>query len=89
MAKRLSEGVLRLRGAGAEGQHGREICRNCGGAIIVEGADRDAHTPRRRVCRTCGSEYGTTRASLYPGLGQYSNVSPDFYPNWSDRPRPT
>jgi hypothetical protein len=31
--------------------------------------------------------YGTTHASLYPGLGQYSNVLPDFYPSWSDRPR--
>jgi hypothetical protein len=80
MAKRLSERALRPGAAVAEAQLTRGSCRNCAGAIIVDDADRrDARMPRRRVCRRCGTENGTTTATLYPALGRYSNVSPDFY----------
>src|ERR1044072_187819 len=80
MAKRLSERALRLGAAVAEAPLTQDSCRNCAGAIIVDGADRrDARIPRRRVCRRCGTENGTTPATLYPALGRYSNVSPDFY----------
>lgn len=69
MAKRLSASLL-----GKEplvGLIGREICRNCGGGIIVDAADqRAARLPHRRVCRKCGVEYGTTRVTLYPGRAE-------------------
>jgi hypothetical protein len=86
MAKRLSDDVLRREGAISEGQLGRQLCRNCGGAIVLNDAGRDANVPQRRVCRTCGSEYGTTRATLYPARSQYSNVPEGFYSNLIDQP---
>jgi len=80
MAKRLSASLL-----GKEplvGQIGREICRNCGGGIIVDGADhRAARLPHRRVCRKCGVEYGTTRVALYPGRAEYETLPEGFHPN--------
>jgi hypothetical protein len=80
MAKRLSDDVLRREGVVSEDQLGREFCRNCGGSIVVDGADhRDLSVPHRRICRNCGSEYGTTRATLYPPRSEYSDVRPDFY----------
>lgn len=37
-------------------------CRSCGGAIELEERDLpEARFPRRRLCRVCGTEYGTTR----------------------------
>jgi hypothetical protein len=80
MARRLSGDALQRDGALPEGWVGREICRNCGGAILVDGADhRTANVPHRRTCRTCGDEYGTTRAPLYPPREEYSTVRAGFY----------
>lgn len=63
MAKRLSDRALDSAIRVNAAECGREICRNCGGAIVVEpelpGRGR---LPHRRVCRKCGTEYGTTRA---------------------------
>lgn len=63
MAKRLSESVLRAETSVSAEQLGREICRNCGGGIVVEPTDhRPGRWPHRKLCRKCGAEYGTTRA---------------------------
>lgn len=63
MAKRLSERALQGATTVSAAECGREICRNCGGAIVVEPALPGlARLPHRRVCRKCGTEYGTTRA---------------------------
>ncbi len=87
MAKRLSDDVLRREGAVSEAQLGRQFCRNCGGGIILDDADRrDMSVPHRRICRKCGSEYGTTPATLYPSRGEYSDVRPGFYSSSSDQP---
>ena len=73
MAKRLSASILAKEPL--VGQIGREICRNCGGGIGVDVADhRAANVPHRRVCRNCGVEYGTTRATLYPGRAEYESL---------------
>ena len=80
MAKRLSASLLGKEPLG--GQLGGEICRNCGGGIIVDAADhRAAGLPHRRVCRKCGVEYGTTRVTLYPGRGEYETLPGRFHPN--------
>ncbi len=77
MAKRLSASVLAKEPL--VGQIGREICRNCGGGIVVDSADhRAANLPHRRVCRNCGVEYGTTRATLYPGRAAYESLPERF-----------
>jgi hypothetical protein len=87
MAKRLSDDVLCREGAISEGELGRELCRNCGGGIVLDGADRrEMNVPHRRICRNCGSEYGTTRATLYPSLSVYSVVNPGFYSSPADQP---
>ncbi len=87
MAKRLSDVVLRREGAATEDQLGRQICRNCGGGIVLDGADRrEMNVPHRLVCRNCGSEYGTTQATLYPSRSEYSNVKPGFYSSPIDQP---
>ena len=79
MARRLGDGAVAT--AIPNGGVGREFCRNCGGGIIVDGADqRAARVPHRRVCRKCGEEYGTTSATLYPDRYEYSNVKRGFYP---------
>jgi hypothetical protein len=37
-------------------------CRNCGGSIELEERQLpESRFPRRRLCRVCGTEYGTTR----------------------------
>jgi hypothetical protein len=80
MAKRLNGDVVPRDGAAPEIGVGRELCRNCGGAITVDGADhRGAALPHRRTCRTCGDEYGTTPAPLHPSRDEYSNVRRGFY----------
>lgn len=62
MAKRLSESRLPKEGAVPPQEIGRRICRNCGGAVVVDPSDhRSLRLPHRRVCRKCGAEYGTTR----------------------------
>ncbi|MBI2963317.1 MAG: hypothetical protein HYY35_06130 [Deltaproteobacteria bacterium] len=62
MAKRLNERELRWEAPVSAEQLGREICRNCGGGIVVEPVDhRPERWPHRKVCRRCGAEYGTTR----------------------------
>jgi hypothetical protein len=62
MAKRLSETLLAREGLVPPQEIGRGICRNCGGAVIVDPSDRrSSRLPHRRVCRKCGAEYGTTR----------------------------
>jgi ribosomal protein L40E len=72
MAKRLSDGVLRGETRVTASEVGREICRNCGGEIVVDASDRRAMSlPHRRVCRKCGAEYGTTAATLYPRREKY------------------
>jgi hypothetical protein len=72
MSRRLNETAARA--AAGNGAVGRDICRNCGGEIIVDGADhRDMRLPHRRVCRKCGVEYGTTPATLYPSRQAYSD----------------
>jgi hypothetical protein len=77
MAKRLSANVLAKEPL--VGQIGREICRNCGGGIVVDSADhRGAKVPHRRVCRICGVEYGTTRATLYPDRNEYESLPERF-----------
>jgi hypothetical protein len=87
MAKRLSDDVLRREGVISEDQLGRELCRNCGGGIVLDDADRrDMTVPHRRICRNCGSEYGTTRATLYPSRAEYSDVKPGFYSSSVDQP---
>jgi hypothetical protein len=87
MAKRLRDDVLRPEGAIAEDQLGKQFCRNCGGGIVLDGADRrKMSVPHRRICRNCGGEYGTTRATLYPPRSDYSVVRRDFYSSPSDQP---
>ena len=77
MAKRLSASVLAKEPLVS--QIGREICRNCGGGIVVDSADhRGANLPHRRVCRNCGVEYGTTRATLYPDRAEYETLPERF-----------
>ena len=77
MARRLSASVLAK--DPLVGQIGREICRNCGGGIIVDAADhRGESVPHRRVCRNCGVEYGTTRATLYPARDEYESLPERF-----------
>lgn len=78
MAKRLSETIL---GKPTEdGRVGYEVCRNCGGGIIVDAADhRSGNVPHRRVCRKCGVEYGTTRSTLYPPPSEYGMAPSRFY----------
>jgi hypothetical protein len=77
MAKRLNARILAKEPV--VGQIGSEICRNCGGGIVVDAADhRTANVPHRRVCRTCGVEYGTTRATLYPGRAEYESLPERF-----------
>jgi hypothetical protein len=62
MAKRLSDGVRAREAMVPPQEIGRGICRNCGGAIVVDPADvRSPRLPHRRVCRKCGAEYGTTK----------------------------
>jgi len=79
MAKRLN-GNVPQRDVAPPDWIGREICRNCGGAITVDAADhRGTLVPHRRTCRTCGDEYGTTRATLYPPREEYSTVRRGFY----------
>ena len=78
MARRLADAAL-VSGI-PEGGIGREFCRICGGAIVVDGADhRSTQMPHRRVCRRCGDEYGTTSATLYPAREEYSTVRRGFY----------
>jgi hypothetical protein len=85
MAKRLNDDVLRREGAILESQIGRQFCRNCGGGIVLDAVDRrDADVPHRRICRKCGGEYGTTMATPYPRLTEYSNARPGFYSHLSD-----
>jgi hypothetical protein len=80
MARRLNDEVLRREGAIPEGQLGKHFCRNCGGGIVLDGTDeRVGDVPHRRVCPRCGSEYGTTPATLHPQLREYSDVKPGFY----------
>jgi ribosomal protein S27AE len=87
MARRLSDDVLRREGAIAEGQIGRQFCRNCGGGIVLDGSDhRERDVPHRRVCPRCGCEYGTTLATLHPPLEEYSVVRPGFYASVRDQP---
>ncbi len=63
MAKRLNERALESATQVGNGRTGREICRNCGGGIVIEPPLPTApRLPHRRVCRKCGAEYGTTRA---------------------------
>lgn len=63
-----------------DGGIGREFCRNCGGGIVLDSADRRSNRmPHRRLCRRCGDEYGTTSATLYPGREEYSTVPRGFY----------
>jgi len=77
MAKRLSANALAKEPPA--GQIGREICRNCGGGIVLDSADhRSANVPHRRVCRNCGVEYGTTRATLYPDRAEYETLPERF-----------
>lgn len=62
MAKRLMDGVLDRETDVADAQLGRGICRNCGGAIVLDAASvHGPRLPRRRICRKCGAEYGTTK----------------------------
>lgn len=57
MAKRIrDDAVARL---GTVGRAGVDVCRLCGGAIVVETLKRGL-APQRRICRKCGTEYGTT-----------------------------
>ena len=85
MARRLNDEVLRREGTIPEGQIGRQFCRNCGGGIVLDGADgRAGDVPRRRVCPRCGGEYGTTLAALHPPLREYSDVRTDFYSSVGD-----
>jgi hypothetical protein len=80
MARRLDNGAI---ASGIpDAIIGREICRNCGGGIVLDGADhRSTRVPHRRVCRKCGEEYGTTVATLHPSRGEYSTVRRGFYPD--------
>jgi ribosomal protein S27AE len=87
MARRLNDEVLRREGAILEGQLGKQFCRNCGGGIVLDGTDeRVGDVPHRRVCPRCGSEYGTTLATLHPPLREYSDVKPGFYSSVRDQP---
>ena len=87
MAKRLSDDVLRREGVISEAQFGRQFCRNCGGGIILDDeGHRGRNVPHRRVCRKCGSENGTTRATLYPPRSEYGNAPQGFYSGSSDQP---
>ncbi|MET0152873.1 MAG: hypothetical protein ABW298_09735 [Candidatus Binatia bacterium] len=87
MAKRLGDDVLRREGAISEDQLGRQFCRNCGGGIVLDDTDhRGMKVPHRRICRNCGSEYGTTSATLYPSRSEYSDVRPGFYSSPNDQP---
>jgi len=62
MARRLSDRELEKETRVPEAEVGREICRICGGAIIVDPQNnRPPRLPHRRICRKCGAEYGTTR----------------------------
>jgi ribosomal protein L40E len=62
MAKRLSETLRAREALVPQREIGRGICRNCGGAIVVDPDDfRSPHLPHRRICRKCGAEYGTTK----------------------------
>lgn len=62
MAKRLRESELQKETTVPPSELGSELCRICGGAIIVDPADnRPPGLPHRRICRVCGAEYGTTR----------------------------
>ena len=79
MAKRLPE-KERIEGTRvSETDVGREVCRNCGGDVAVEAADRRSlELPHRRICRTCKAEYGTTAATLYPARKKYDLPAPGF-----------
>ena len=80
MAKRLNGNAAARDLAPPESWVGRELCRNCGGAIMLDQTDhRDGAVAHRRTCRTCGDEYGTTQAPLHPDREEYSNVRPGFY----------
>jgi hypothetical protein len=72
MAKRLrDDAVARL---GTQGRTGWDVCRLCGGAIVVEDLRRGP-APQRKICRKCGTEYGTTArtdGSLYAAPAEYS-----------------
>ena len=79
MAKRLPERVLAEEAMVPPKELGREICRNCHGEIRVEPVDRRSlDLPHRRICRTCGTEYGTTPATLYPARRKYDLPKPGF-----------
>jgi hypothetical protein len=81
MAKRLNEAILAREASAVLAELGRELCRNCRGWINLDAADhRPNDDPHRRVCRTCGAEYGTTKASPYPPREKYSPLRRDVAP---------
>jgi hypothetical protein len=89
MARRLSDELLRREGAIADADIGKRFCRNCHGGIALDGADeRDGDVPHRLVCQRCGGEYGTTLATPYPQLREYSDVTPGFYSSVRGQPIP-
>ena len=63
MAKRLKEGAAAL--AAVQAQADVDLCAVCGGGIVEEPRPLPPNEyPNRRVCRTCGIEYRTTRPPL-------------------------